>query len=121
MLISQSEETTVTTQYLGREGGRIAYDVQGDGPLVICAPGMGDIRQTFRYLVPTLTAAGYRVATFDLRGHGDSDTSFTSFDDRAEASTSWLWRIAWGPPPRSSATRWAPVPRSSPQRSDQTS
>jgi pimeloyl-ACP methyl ester carboxylesterase len=74
------------TQMLDRDGGRIAYDVQGDGPLVICAPGMGDIRQTFRYLVPALVEAGYRVATFDLRGHGESDTTFSAFDDVAEAS-----------------------------------
>jgi pimeloyl-ACP methyl ester carboxylesterase len=47
---------------------------------------MGDIRQTFRYVVPALVDAGYRVATFDIRGHGDSDTTFTSFDDDAEAS-----------------------------------
>jgi pimeloyl-ACP methyl ester carboxylesterase len=71
---------------LDREDGRIAYDVQGAGPLVICAPGMGDIRQTFRYLVPALVDAGYRVATFDIRGHGESDTTFHTFDDEAEAS-----------------------------------
>jgi pimeloyl-ACP methyl ester carboxylesterase len=76
----------VTTEMLDRGEGRIAYDVRGTGPLVICAPGMGDIRQTFRYLVPALVGAGYRVATFDLRGHGDSDTSFSSFDDEAEGS-----------------------------------
>ncbi|MDQ1547561.1 MAG: hypothetical protein QOH69_2465 [Actinomycetota bacterium] len=76
----------MTTLMLDREDGRIAYDVRGSGPLVICAPGMGDIRQTFRYLVPALVDAGYRVATFDIRGHGESDTSFRSFDDDAEAS-----------------------------------
>jgi pimeloyl-ACP methyl ester carboxylesterase len=86
MPVSQQKETAMTTLMLDREGGRIAYDVQGTGPLVICAPGMGDIRQTFRYLVPALVAAGYRVATFDIRGHGESDTTFTSFDDEAEAS-----------------------------------
>ena len=84
MTISQKE--TIVTQYLDRGEGRIAYDIQGAGPLVICAPGMGDIRQTFRYLVPALVDAGYRVATFDLRGHGESDLTFTSFDDPAEAS-----------------------------------
>jgi pimeloyl-ACP methyl ester carboxylesterase len=86
MTISQTGESTMTTLMLDRGDGRIAYDVQGDGPLVICAPGMGDIRQTFRYLVPSLIAGGYRVATFDLRGHGESDTTFASFDDEAEAS-----------------------------------
>src|ERR1700712_3564875 len=86
MNISQTKEDTMITRMLEREGGRIAYDVQGDGPLVICAPGMGDIRQTFRYLVPALIEAGYRVATFDLRGHGESDTTFAKYDDPAEAS-----------------------------------
>ncbi|HEY5229798.1 MAG TPA: alpha/beta hydrolase [Galbitalea sp.] len=76
----------MTTLMLDREGGRIAYDIRGSGPLVICAPGMGDIRQTFRYLVPALSEAGYRVATFDIRGHGESDTTFATFDDEAEAS-----------------------------------
>src|SRR5580698_434772 len=86
MNISQPKEDTVITRMLDREDGRIAYDVQGAGPLVICAPGMGDIRQTFRYLVPALLDAGYRVATFALRGHGESDTTFAAFDDEAEAS-----------------------------------
>ena len=86
MNISRMKEQSMKTLMLDREGGRIAYDVQGSGPLVICAPGMGDIRQTFRYLVPALVDAGYRVATFDIRGHGESDTSFRSFDDEAEAS-----------------------------------
>src|ERR1700712_1359187 len=86
MNISQTKEDTMITRMLEREGGRIAYDVQGDGPLVICAPGMGDIRQTYRYLVPALVEAGYRVATFDLRGHGESDTTFAAYDDPAPAS-----------------------------------
>jgi pimeloyl-ACP methyl ester carboxylesterase len=86
MNVSQKKEPALTTLLLDREDGRIAYDVRGAGPLVICAPGMGDIRQTFRYLVPALVEAGYRVATFDLRGHGESDTTFATYDDEAEAS-----------------------------------
>jgi pimeloyl-ACP methyl ester carboxylesterase len=86
MNISQTKEPSMTTLMLDRENGRIAYDVRGTGPLVICAPGMGDIRQTFRYLVPVLVDAGYRVATFDIRGHGESDTTFATFDDEAESS-----------------------------------
>jgi pimeloyl-ACP methyl ester carboxylesterase len=88
MQLSQAKdiEMTTTTLRLDRGEGRIAYDVTGTGPLVICAPGMGDIRQTFRYLVPALVDAGYRVATFDLRGHGESDTTFATYDDPAEAS-----------------------------------
>jgi pimeloyl-ACP methyl ester carboxylesterase len=87
MTISPEKDVTVnSTLLLARDGGRIAYDVQGNGPLVICAPGMGDLRQTFRYLVPAVVEAGYRVATFDIRGHGESDLTFTSYDDEAEAS-----------------------------------
>ena len=74
------------TMFLDRPGGRIAYDVSGSGPLVVCVPGMGDLRSNFRYLVPALVAAGYRVATMDLRGHGDSDATFDAYDDVAAGS-----------------------------------
>lgn len=73
----------VETRYLSRPGGRIAYDVQGQGPLVVCLPGMGELRSAYRFTVPTLVAAGYRVATMDLRGHGDSDATFDAYDDVA--------------------------------------
>lgn len=72
-----------TTQYLAREGGRIAYDLDGSGPLVVCIPGMGELRSSYRHTVPALVAAGYRVATMDLRGHGDSDATFDRYDDVA--------------------------------------
>jgi pimeloyl-ACP methyl ester carboxylesterase len=68
-------------RYLSRPEGRIAYDVAGDGPLVVLVPGMGDLRATYRFLAPALLAAGYRVATTDLRGHGDSDATFASYGD----------------------------------------
>jgi metallophosphoesterase superfamily enzyme len=29
------------TAYLTRRGGRVAYDVAGDGPLLVLLPGMG--------------------------------------------------------------------------------
>jgi pimeloyl-ACP methyl ester carboxylesterase len=73
----------MSTSYLRRGEGRIAYDVQGSGPLVVCLHGMGDLRGTYRFTVPALVAAGYRVATMDLRGHGDSDTTFSAYDDVA--------------------------------------
>lgn len=79
-------ETTRRTEYLSRPDGRIAFDVAGEGPLVICAPGMGDLRSVFRSLAPALVEAGYRVATMDLRGHGDSDAGFSTYDDVAAGS-----------------------------------
>jgi pimeloyl-ACP methyl ester carboxylesterase len=70
-----------TTSYLTRPGGRVGYDVEGEGPLVVLVPGMGDLRSTFRFLAPSLRGAGYRVATTDLRGQGDSDATFDSYGD----------------------------------------
>jgi pimeloyl-ACP methyl ester carboxylesterase len=70
-----------TPRTLNRPEGRIAYDVAGNGPLVVLVPGMGDLRSTYRFIAPALRAGGYRVATTDLRGQGDSDTTFTSYGD----------------------------------------
>lgn len=72
-----------STRFLDRPGGRIAYDVAGEGALVVCVPGMGDLRSVYRFLEPALVEAGYRVATMDLRGHGDSDATFAEYDDVA--------------------------------------
>ena len=84
--MNQSRERT--TRYLDRGEGRVAYDVQGPAtaPLVVCLPGMGDLRQVYRLTTPALLDAGYRVATMDLRGHGESDTTFTAYGDAAAAS-----------------------------------
>jgi pimeloyl-ACP methyl ester carboxylesterase len=74
---------TPAVAFLERERGRIAYDLSGEGPLVVCAPGMGDLRSEYRFMTPGLVDAGYRVARMDLRGHGDSDATFTQYDDVA--------------------------------------
>lgn len=70
---------------LDRPAGRLAYDVTGSGPLVVASPGMGDLRQTYRFLVADLVAAGYRVATVDLRGHGGSSTGWPDYAEAAIA------------------------------------
>ena len=63
----------------------VAYEVAGAGPLIVCVPGMGDLRASYRFLQPQLVAAGYQVAVMDLRGHGDSDVSFAEYGDQATA------------------------------------
>src|SRR4051812_24501368 len=70
-------------QHLQRPEGRIAYTLDGptEGPLVVLIPGMGDLRSTWRELTGPLAAAGHRVAVMDLRGHGDSDTTFATHGD----------------------------------------
>jgi pimeloyl-ACP methyl ester carboxylesterase len=62
------------TEFLEISGGRIAYEVTGEGPLVVLSHGIGDRRQVFRFLAPELVRAGFRVAAADMRGHGESST-----------------------------------------------
>jgi pimeloyl-ACP methyl ester carboxylesterase len=67
------------TEYLNIAGNTIAYDVSGEGPLVVLAHGMGDSRHSYRFVVPALVAAGYRVANIDIRGCGDSSLGWDSY------------------------------------------
>ena len=74
------------TRFLQRPEGRIAWSLHGDhGPLVIAMPGMGDVRENMEGFADTLASRGYRVATMDLRGHGESDTGFVDVSAKAIA------------------------------------
>lgn len=64
--------------------GTVGFDdTGGSGPLVIAVPGMGDLRREYRYLTPYLTAAGYRVVTMDVRGHGATSPQWNDYSARA--------------------------------------
>lgn len=65
--------------HLTTDEGTLAYDIEGHGPLVILAHGMGDSRHSYRFVAPQLVAAGYRVANVDIRGCGDSSTEWKSY------------------------------------------
>jgi hypothetical protein len=52
-------------QYFDIEKGKLAVDIEGDGPLIICAPAMGDLRNAYAPLASKLVANGYTVATMD--------------------------------------------------------
>ncbi|MFI5867082.1 alpha/beta fold hydrolase [Streptomyces sp. NPDC051546] len=67
------------TEFLSTGGGELAYEVTGEGPLVLLAHGMGDNRGAYRETAALLVAAGYRVASTDLRGHGESSTGWASY------------------------------------------
>ena len=69
----------MNTKYLEGQIGKIAYDDSGSGPLVICVPGMGDLRSEYRFLSPQLISAGYRVVTMDVRGHGETSPSWPDY------------------------------------------
>ncbi|MGZ6546051.1 MAG: alpha/beta fold hydrolase, partial [Actinomycetota bacterium] len=54
------------------EGGRLAYEASGAGPVVtLIHPGLWDSR-TWDAQVPVLVDAGYRVIRYDVRGYGRS-------------------------------------------------
>jgi pimeloyl-ACP methyl ester carboxylesterase len=72
-------DQSTPTKYVDVTGGRIAYEVAGDGPLVVLSPGMADTRSSYRFLAPLIAKAGYRVASVDLRGHGESSTGWSSY------------------------------------------
>ncbi|MEO6086657.1 MAG: alpha/beta hydrolase [Umezawaea sp.] len=67
------------TEHLNIAGNTIAYDVTGQGPLVVLAHGIGDSRHSYRFLAPALAAQGYRVANVDIRGCGDSGLGWDGY------------------------------------------
>ena len=69
----------MSTQFLIRDQGKIAYDDTGSGPLALCVPSLGDVRQEYRFLVPQLVEAGFRAVTMDLRGMGESSTGWDDY------------------------------------------
>jgi pimeloyl-ACP methyl ester carboxylesterase len=85
--IDMSTRQTRDTKFgvIDRPSGTVAYEITGDGPLILCVPGMGELRSSYRFLAPILVGAGYRVALTDLRGHGDSSAMFDEYGDEATA------------------------------------
>ena len=77
---------TPATQYLSVADGTIAYDDVGAGRPVICLPSLGDVRSEYRFLRPQLLAAGFRVVTMDLRGHGASSVGWPDYSKAAIGS-----------------------------------
>lgn len=69
----------LATMTLDTDDGRLAYDVTGAGPLVVLVPGMGENRTTVRAVAELLVAGGHRVATMDMRGHGESSRDWPSY------------------------------------------
>ncbi|EON97643.1 putative alpha beta hydrolase fold protein [Phaeoacremonium minimum UCRPA7] len=75
----------MTITFIENDGGKVAVEVEGEGPLVVCSPGLGDTREAYAPLAQQLVAAGYRVARMDLRGHNDSTPTFSRYGDEASA------------------------------------
>jgi pimeloyl-ACP methyl ester carboxylesterase len=66
-----------TVRVLGHGGVWLSGDVfpDGSGPFIVFFHGGGQTRHAWRETAEVLSAAGFRVASFDLRGHGESDWS----------------------------------------------
>lgn len=67
------------TEYLSLVDHTLAYDVTGEGPLVVLAHGIGDSRHSYRFVAPALAEAGYRVANVDIRGCGESSLGWDGY------------------------------------------
>ena len=66
-MLAAAAVASAPAHFLEVEGGTIAYDDVGprDGQVVVCVPGMGDVRQEYRFLAAKLVERGYRVITID--------------------------------------------------------
>ena len=69
----------MASKYFDQEMGKIAFDDQGKGPLVVCIPSMGDVRGEYRFLNPQLVSAGYRAVSMDVRGMGETTTDWNDY------------------------------------------
>ena len=77
-MTSTSQSVKGERKFVVVPGGKISYDVTGEGPVVLCLPSMGDTRREYERFVPALLKEGYKVITTDLRGMGQSRGSFVS-------------------------------------------
>ncbi len=59
---------------IDRDGVAIHYEIAGDGPVVLLTHGFCASSAMWRENVPALVEAGYRVVTWDMRGHGRSSS-----------------------------------------------
>jgi pimeloyl-ACP methyl ester carboxylesterase len=75
-----------TTRTIAVNGIEMAVTEEGTGPLVILCHGWPELSFSWRYQIPALAAAGYRVAAPDMRGFGGTSApadigAFSLFDN----------------------------------------
>lgn len=74
-----------TSGFLNVEGGRLYYEVEGEGrPLLLIHGGLGSLRM-WDGQAPAF-AERYRVIRYDTRGYGRSETDDVAFSNRADAA-----------------------------------
>jgi len=67
------DDLAVRHVYAGVNGLRMHYVEKGDGPLVVLLHGFPETWWSWRYQIPALVDAGFRVVAPDQRGYGDTD------------------------------------------------
>lgn len=68
------------------DGTHLAVTDVGHGPPILLAHGVGVTQDFWKHTQPHLVERGYRVITFDQRGHGDSTVGSDGFSIEALAS-----------------------------------
>jgi epoxide hydrolase 4 len=63
----------VRHEYADVNGLRMHYVEKGEGPLVLLLHGFPEMWWSWRYQIPALAEAGYRVVVPDLRGYNDTE------------------------------------------------
>jgi pimeloyl-ACP methyl ester carboxylesterase len=64
---------TTQTRTVQVNGINMHVTESGSGPLAICCHGWPELGYSWRYQIPALVKAGYRVAVPDMRGFGKTD------------------------------------------------
>jgi pimeloyl-ACP methyl ester carboxylesterase len=97
--------------YADNDGGRIHYQVEGDGPPLVLQHGYSDSLESwyeFGYVEPL--KSGRKVILVDARGHGASDKPHISSEYTKElqaADIVAVLRISTFHMPTTGATQWA--------------
>ena len=67
------EDLDVRHSFATVNGLRMHYVEKGDGPLVVLLHGFPEMWWSWRYQIPALVEAGYRVVVPDLRGYNETE------------------------------------------------
>ncbi len=62
-----------TNRVVSANGIRLALRDEGSGPAVVLCHGFPELSYSWRFQVPALVAAGFRVLAPDMRGYGESE------------------------------------------------
>src|SRR5258708_20668448 len=67
------KDLVVRDDYANVNGIRMHYVGEGTGPLGVLLHGFPEMWWSWRYQIPALVDAGFRVVAPDLRGYSDTD------------------------------------------------